>query len=177
MSAEVSSEAFARQIWRLARPLRGSARALEVVAIFGAIAGAILGVVFATVTTTTVTSDFNGNAFPTTTHPYVAVGSAIALEAVVSGWFFWAVARGLQVIAVDVAQRHGVDLDAAVEDKGSSAGVGPSSSTPVYAPVAGHPAGWYPDPMNESPEERARYWNGSQWTMETRAEPPSSPPT
>ncbi|MCU1466093.1 MAG: hypothetical protein JWM72_2021 [Actinomycetia bacterium] len=103
-----------QEIARLARPLVRAARALEVISIFGAIAGVVLGILFATVTATTLSTDILGATSPTTTHPYVAVGIAIALEAIVSGWFFWAVARGLQLMAVDAAARYEVDLNTEV---------------------------------------------------------------
>jgi hypothetical protein len=84
---------------------------LQVLAIIGAIGGVILGIVTATISRTALSTDAFGSPSTGTTHPYVGLGIAIALEALISGLFFWAIARGLQVIAVDTASRHGVNLD------------------------------------------------------------------
>jgi hypothetical protein len=152
---------FTRQIASLARPLRNAARALESVAIIGAIAGAALGVVVAASETTTFSAGFDGLE-PGTQHPYVALGIAIVLEALLSGWFFWAVARGLQLLAVDTADRHGIDLDP----------VRAAEPTNVQPAMPGHPAGWYPDQLIADPASQWRWWNGTQWTSETRTDPP-----
>src|SRR5689334_2284423 len=90
-----------REVTRLAHPLRSAAKVLEVIAIIGGAIGVVLGIAFATVASQNVITQ-------ETTHPYVAVGLAIVVESVLSALFFWAVARGLQLIAVDTAARYGV---------------------------------------------------------------------
>jgi uncharacterized protein DUF2510 len=148
----------------LARPLRNAARALEGVAVLGAIAGVVLGIIFAATETTMLTAGFGG-VEATTEHPYVAAGIAIALESLIAGWFFWAMARGLQLLAVDTADRHGINLDEPSE--------GAAAVPAITTATRDTPAGWYPDQLIANPEEQWRYWNGSQWTAETRKEAPS----
>jgi hypothetical protein len=105
------AESVDRDVARLAPALRSIGAALEVIAIIGAIAGVILGIVFAATSANTTTIDALGNASPATTHPYIAVGIAIAVQAVIGGLFVWAVGRAVRLYAIDVAGRHGVDLD------------------------------------------------------------------
>jgi hypothetical protein len=150
-----------REVARLARPLRSASKVLEVVAIIGGALGVVLGIAFATVSSQNVITQ-------ETTHPYVAVGLAIAIESIVSALFFWAVARGLQLIAVDTAARHGVGFH--IELSASPAG----GALAGDASMAGAGPGWYPDPDQDPTGLRQRYWNGIKWTGQTRESPDPS---
>jgi hypothetical protein len=97
---------------RLARPLVRIAPVLEVVAIVGAVGGFIAGVSMCFVEGVGLSSDLGGT---TTTHPYVGLGIAIALQALISGLFFWAVARGLRLLSADIADRRGIDLSSVTQ--------------------------------------------------------------
>ena len=149
-----------REVARLARPLRSTSRVLEVVAIVGGAIGVVLGIAFATVSSQNVITQER-------THPYVAVGLAIAIESIVSALFFWAVARGLQLIAVDTAARHGVGFQ--VESRASNAGASAGDAS-----MAGTGPGWYPDPDQDPTGLRQRYWNGIKWTDQMRDAPDPS---
>src|SRR5579862_3817154 len=158
MSTEPTAASVTYQMGRLARPLRTVARALEVIAVISAVGGIIGGIGLATVKTTTLGTDFLGNAATQETHPYVALGIGFAIEALVGSLLFWAVARGLQLFAVDVAARHGVDLDAPVASAAPQRAV-----APTVQPMIGRAAGWYPDTVGDNPS-LLRYWNGTAWT-------------
>ena len=134
---------------------RSASKVLEVVAIIGGALGVVLGIAFATVSSQNVVTQ-------ATTHPYVAAGLAIAVESIVAALFFWSVARGLQLIAVDTAARHGVgfQIEFSEPDAGTPTADGPS--------MAGAIPGWYADPEQEPAGSRQRYWNGIKWTGQTR---------
>ena len=90
-----------------ARPLRSAASALEVIAVVSSIGGVIAGIVIAKhVQTTTKAGALTGGK----THPWVAVGVAVIIAAILLGALSWCVARAISLFAADVAARHGVDI-------------------------------------------------------------------
>jgi hypothetical protein len=98
------------QFTRLTRPLYKLSAVLEIAAIIGAICGIAFGVAVALVTTHNLSPDFPSDTSTTTNHPLVGAGIAIALEAILFGVVFWAVARGLRLLSADIADRRGIDL-------------------------------------------------------------------
>ncbi len=138
MSTQPVPASVTTQMASLARPLRSAARALEIIAFISAVGGIVGGIGLATVKTTTLGSDFLGNATTQQSHPYVALGIGFAIEVLVASLLFWAVARGLQLFAVDVAARHGVDLDA------TTVAAAQLAVSPTIQAMTGREAGWYP---------------------------------
>ena len=177
---------------QLARPLHSVAKALETIAILSAIGGAVSGIAFANVTTSGLSVGILGGTSTTTSHPYVAVGIAIALESIVSGLLFWAVARGLRLFTMDLASRHDITLDvphadATAHEHGPNLWRDVPDSTPPVSKSALPPpppntyASWIADPSGRHPD---RWWDGLQWTQwvrdkegGTRSEDPPVPST
>jgi hypothetical protein len=86
----------------LAKPLRQVASVLEALAMLGAIGGVVGGIAIA------AHSDIGIDG---STHPWVGAGLGVIAAAIIAGVFNWALARALQLFAVDVAARHGGILD------------------------------------------------------------------
>ena len=166
MTSTERSSFVPAEMRRLLRPLHAAAQALEVVAIVGAIGGVILGIAFATTTSTSFTTNFLGSTSPTTSHPYVAAGIAIAFEALISGLLLWAIGRGLRVISLDCAARYDVTFDSQAT---SGVEVAPDQfGEREDASMAGSAPGWYRDPWANQGDPMFRYWNGLKWTGQTR---------
>ena len=99
-------ETVAREIARLVKPLYLAARVLEVAAIVGATIAVLVGLGLMGETHKVVRETLD----PKITHPWVGAGIGVVLGAILLGLFFWAVARGLRVIAVDSAAKYGVPI-------------------------------------------------------------------
>ena len=104
------------QVVGLTKGLRKAAGILEVLAILSGIGGVLAGIAIAASSST----DYLGNS----THPFVVAGLAVACGSVVAAVFYWAIARALNVYAVDTALRNGEDIVTVV-----GTGMGAATST------------------------------------------------
>lgn len=88
------------RIASLASGLRGGARLLENVVLAGTFLGALAGVILMV-----QTEEYGDD------RPYLALGAVVVLSSILTGLFYWCIARSLRLYAEHTAMSCSVDLD------------------------------------------------------------------